>query len=136
MKHFFMDGWITSAPIEAKQTQSGKTVITFSVNSPSRRKNTQTGEWESTPQFFSCKYWSNGPDDRRAAAIIPNAKVFIAGKPTFEEWTTQDGSKRSKVVMLCEEIHAIATPAPGAAAPAGSVPANPAPGLYDEDIPF
>ena len=130
MKQFFMDGWITNGRIDRRETATGKTVVTFSVNSSSRRKNQQTGEWEDVPQFFDCKYWSRGGNDFRVDLIKAGEHVAIAGEPTYEEWQAQDGSKRSKTVFVARELMTIEK------GKAGRQPQPQAESVYEEDIPF
>lgn len=125
MKQFFMDGWVTNAKVDTRTTATGRTVTSFSVNSPTNRRG-QDGEWESVPQFFQVKYWAKSDRDRRPDAIVPGAKLVMAGKPTFEEWE-HNGEKRSRVVFVAEELWQAEAPQQQAACESQ---------VYAEDIPF
>ena len=125
MKQFVMDGWVTSSKIDTRTTATGRTVTSFSINSPTNRKG-QDGGWESVPQFFPMKYWAKSDRDPRPDSIVPGAKLVLAGRPTYEEWE-HDGEKRSRVVFVAEELWQ-------AEAPQKHAPADVH--AYDEDIPF
>ncbi len=132
MKQFQMDGYVTAADISTRQTQSGKQVTTFSVNSPDRRKNAQ-GEWESVPQFFQCQYWHRADRDFRAAFIAPKAHLVMVGEPRFEEWE-KDGQKRSRVILNVRDMWPIKE---RDEAPQQTRREQPEPDyLYDEELPF
>lgn len=128
MKQFQMDGYVCGQ-VEARSTASGKQVTQFSVNSPDRRKNQQTGEWESVPQFFRCQYWHKSDNDFRAALIRDRAHLVLVGEPRYEEWE-KDGHKRNRVVFNVQHVFNDAK----------AVAPEPSQGyggdMYDEDIPF
>lgn len=135
MKTFYVDGYVCGT-VETRTTQSGKQVTTFSVNSPDRRKNHQTGEYESFPQFFNCQYWHRFDNDFRAAAIAEKARVMITGDLRYEAWE-KDGRKGSKVLLNVSDVWPIQD---GQKKPAGKPEYVQATyidgGMYDEDIPF
>ena len=126
MKQLFMDGYVCGN-IETRSTGSGKEVTKFSVNSPDRRKNQQTGEWESVAQFFECQYWHRSERDFRVDAIKDKAHLYIVGEPRYESWETDNG-KRSKVVVNVRDVFEIKAK--------GKVTQTSEPDLYDADIPF
>lgn len=125
MKQFVMDGWVTNAKVDTRTTATGRTVTSFSVNSPTNRRG-QDGEWESVPQFFQVKYWAKSDRDLRPDSIVPGAKLVLAGRPTYEEWE-HDGEKRSRVVFVAEELWQAEAPQQQAACESQ---------VYAEDIPF
>lgn len=128
MKQFVMDGWVTNGRIDRRKTATGREVVSFSVNSPSRRKN-QEGEWENVPQFFDCKYWSRSERDFRMGLIEPGMHLVLSGEPTYEEWQDHEGNKRSKTVFVARDVWPVAQQ--GQAAPQ-QTPEQ----AYEEDIPF
>lgn len=103
MKQFQMDGYVCGS-VETRSTNSGKQITTFGVNSPERRKNQQTGEWESVPQFFDMQYWHKGDRDFRAPSITDKAHLVLVGEPRYESWTNKEGQKRSKVVFNVSDL--------------------------------
>lgn len=131
MKQFFMDGWVTNGRIERRQTATGKEVVSFGLNSPSRRRNQQTGEWESVPQFFDCEYWSRSDRDFRAEQITPGARLVLSGEPRYDEWQAQDGSKRSRTVFTVRDMWAVEGGQQGR-----QRQQQPAETVCEEDIPF
>lgn len=130
MKQFMMDGYVCGK-LNTRTTQSGKSVTTFSLNSPERHKNRDTDEWESVPQFFSCQYWHKFDRDYRASEITDKAHLVITGEPTFQEWES-DGKKYSKVVFNVRDLWVIK--------PRGEQPIQDTEqdfdSVYDADIPF
>lgn len=136
MKKFEMNGYVCGQ-IDTRSTAAGKQVTTFSVNSPERRKNQQTGEWENVPQFFNCQYWHRFDNDFRASSIRDKAHLVIVGEPRYEEWQ-KDGQKRSKVVFNVTDLFEVAQREERSAAPSygASQPEYVQAEVYDEDIPF
>lgn len=131
MKQFVMDGWVTNGRIGRRTTAAGKEVVSFGFNSPSRRKNQQTGEWESVPQFFDCEYWSRSDRDFRAEQITPGARLVLSGEPRYDEWRAQDGSKRSRTVFTVRDMWAVEGGQQGR-----QRQHQPAETVCEEDIPF
>ncbi len=88
---------------ELRQTQGGSSVLTFGIAVDERKRNQQTGQWESTPMFFDLVVFGN-----RASAIAQyltkGTLVSVQGHLRQSSWTTQDGSKRSKVEVVVDEI--------------------------------
>ena len=128
MKQFVMDGWITNGRIDRRETATGKQVVSFGLNSPSRRKN-QAGEWESVPQFFDCEYWARSDSDFRCDLVRPGARLVVAGEPKYDEWQAQDGSKRSKVVFSVRDMWTVESGQQRQQQPRAE-------SVYEEDIPF
>ena len=153
-------GNLTRDP-EPRTTTSGSTVLNFGVAVNDRRRNQQTGEWEDVPNFIDCVVFGS-----RAEALqrflSKGTKVAIEGKLRYRSWEAQDGSKRSKIEVVVDDLEFLSSrsssapagqgyesqaapvaAAPVAAAPAAAAPAAPAAqtmppsaDVYDEDIPF
>lgn len=136
---------------ELRTTPGGTDVLSLGVAVNDRTKNQQTGQWEDRPNFIDCVMFGN-----RAQSVAPylskGAKVAIEGKLRWSQWQAQDGSKRSKVEIVVDEIEfvGIRDQAPQQQAPApamrpapsysqqrmAGMPQPKAPSLYDEDMPF
>lgn len=132
MKRFIMDGYVCGE-IKDGRTASGKQVTNFSVNSPSHRKDPQTGECENVPHFFNCQYWHRNDSDFKAGFIADKEHLMLTGEPRYETWEDASGAKRSRVVFNVSDIFQIARrrdecPSPRETAATAS--------LYDSDIPF
>lgn len=99
-------GNITRDP-ELRQTQGGTSVLTIGVAVNDRRKNQQTGEWEDYPNFVDCTVFGN-----RATGIAPHLqkgmKVAIEGKLNQSRWQADDGTNRSKIEIIVDEIEFMA----------------------------
>lgn len=95
-------GNITRDP-ELRQTQGGTSVLTIGVAVNDRRKNQQTGEWEDYPNFVDCTVFGN-----RATGVAPylekGMKVAIEGKLNQSRWQAEDGTNRSKIEIIVDEI--------------------------------
>lgn len=135
----------------------------FAVNN--KRKNSQTGQWEDDPVFLDVEAFNRGEFGKKADLVEQYLRkghqAFIDGHLRFDQWTTQDGQKRSKIKIVLDDLQFLeqrsdgprASAAPrrqaGAGAPPGgdegggfepppSEPDLPPPpaGRSDEDIPF
>lgn len=88
---------------EVKQTKGGMAIIHFGIAVNERVKNSQTGEWEERPNFIDCAMFG-----KRAEAVsrilAKGMKVAIEGKLRQSTWTAKDGSKRSKLEVIVDEI--------------------------------
>lgn len=136
---------------ELRTTPGGTDVLALGVAVNDRAKNQQTGQWEDRPSFLDCVMFGN-----RAQSLAPylrkGTKVAIEGKLRWSQWQAQDGSKRSKVEIVVDEIEFMSArdqaPQQQAPAPAmrpapsysqqrmAGMPQPKAPSLYDEDFPF
>ena len=97
-----ISGNLTRDP-ELRETPSGFQVLNFGVAVNDRRKNQQTGQWEDYANFVDCTMFGN-----RAASVArflaKGSKVAIEGKLRWSQWEAQDGSKRSKLEVIVDEI--------------------------------
>jgi single-strand DNA-binding protein len=146
----FLAGNITREP-ELRQTSGGMAVLSFGLAVNDRRKNQQTGEWEDVPNFFDMTMFGKRAEGV-SRCLRKGSKVSVEAKARWHSWQAQDGTKRSKVDFLVDEIELMSQkgslgnePVYQAAQPAqqaapvqprlAEVPAQ-APSIYDEDIPF
>lgn len=120
-----ISGNLTRDP-ELRATASGTQVLSFGVAVNDRRRNSQTGEWEDYPNFVDVTMFGN-----RAEAVSrylrKGMKVAIEGKLRYSSWQTQDGSKRSKLEVVADEIEFMAQQ---------QQQSSPQPDVYDADLPF
>lgn len=95
-------GNLTRDP-ELRETPSGFQVLNFGVAVNDRKKNQSTGQWEDYANFVDCTMFGN-----RAASVArflaKGSKVAIEGKLRWSQWETQDGSKRSKLEVVVDEL--------------------------------
>lgn len=101
-----ISGNLTRDP-ELRQTQGGTSVLSIGVAVNDRRKNQQTGEWEDYPNFIDCTIFGN-----RATGVAPHLekgmKVAIEGKLNQSRWQADDGTNRSKIEIIVDEIEFMA----------------------------
>lgn len=134
----FITGNLTRDP-ELRETASGFQVLNFGVAVNDRRKNQQTQQWEDYANFVDCTMFGN-----RAASVSnflgKGSKVAIEGKLRWSQWETKDGSKRSKLEVVVDELEFMSRNENGSQSQAygrGEV-AQPAMEAvpYDDEIPF
>jgi single-strand DNA-binding protein len=147
-----ISGNLTRDP-ELRSTASGFSVLHMGVAVNDRRKNQTTGEWEDYPNFIDCTLF--GPRAENIARwISKGSKVAIEGKLRWSQWDAKDGTKRSKVEVIVDEIEFLNRRDSGdTGAGAGSfaaggadsslppvsdadIPPVPEITVYDDDIPF
>lgn len=91
-----LQGRLTAAP-ELRQTQSGVANVSFTVAWSEKYKEVEKKcflsckAWRSTAEFL-CRYFTKGQE------------LIVCGKLNTEEWTAQDGSKRSMLVLDVDEV--------------------------------
>jgi single-strand DNA-binding protein len=101
-------GRLTRDPeVRTFSSGSGKVAaFGFAVNN--RRKNAQTGEWEEDPVFIDVDVFNrtetNRLADRVEQSLRKGQQIFIEGHLKFDQWTSQDGQKRSKLKVVCDNF--------------------------------
>lgn len=124
-----LSGNLTRDP-SLKATTGGTQVLSFSLGFSDRRRNPQSGEWESVPNYIDCAVMGNRAE-RLSQILSKGTKVAIEGKLRYSSWEAKDGSRRSKIEALVDEIDILEPKR-------DTAPVSPtsADGLYDEDCPF
>lgn len=136
-------GNLTRDP-ELRYAQNGTPILDMGVAVNDRARNQQTGEWGDRPNFVDLTMFG-----KRAEAVAPylskGSKVAVEGRLRWSQWQAKDGSKRSKLEVVVDEVEfmsrdgAARTGAPQQYAGYAPQPAQPAYGNevpYDADIPF
>ena len=134
-----VSGNLTRDP-ELRATQGGTSVLRIGLAVNDRARNQQTGEWEDRANFVDCVVFGKRAE-ALAGMLAKGQRVAIDGRLRYSSWEAQDGSRRSKLEVVVEEIEFMSPRQGGGrqAAPAAAAPATSAAGagdLYDEDIPF
>ena len=135
----FISGNLTRDP-ELRATQGGTSVLRVGLAVNDRARNQQTGEWEDRANFVDCVVFGKRAE-ALAGMLAKGQRVAIDGRLRYSSWEAQDGSRRSKLEVVVEEIEFMSPRHGGGrqAAPVAAAPATSAAGagdLYDEDIPF
>jgi single-strand DNA-binding protein len=97
-----LTGNLTKNP-EVSSLPSGTSVCTLRIACNSRRKNSQTGEWEEQPNYFDVTVW--GAQGENCAKYLSRGRgVAVDGRLRWREWTTPEGQKRSAVDIVAESV--------------------------------
>lgn len=95
-----LGGRLTRDP-ELKATQSGVSILQFSLASNTSKKN-QAGQWEDVAGFYDCKVIGSRADSL-ARILRKGMPVVIAGRLSYSQWE-KDGQKRSKVEIVADSV--------------------------------
>lgn len=95
-------GTLTADP-EAKVLPGGKTVVTINVAFNDRRRNKDTGQYETVgTTFLRCSAW-DVYGENVAASLSMGDTVFVSGRLVQENWE-KDGVKRTAMKLSIDEI--------------------------------
>ncbi|MBX9678224.1 MAG: single-stranded DNA-binding protein [Gemmataceae bacterium] len=158
-------GRLTRDP-EVRMFANGGKVAKFGFAVNNRKKNSQTGQWEDEPVFLDVEAFNRGETGRTADLIEQSVRkgtqIFIEGHLRLDSWTSQDGQKRNKIMVVVDNFQfldprqegmgggASGGPSAGGARMGGGTTRRPAPqddgpdegmppppsGRGDEEIPF
>lgn len=107
-------------------------VLQFGIAVNDRKKNQQTGEWEVVPNFFDVVVWGSRGESL-SKFIFKGSKVVIAGRLRWSQWEAQDGSNRSKVEIVADDVEFLSGRESGGST---STQSTYTPEVLGEDIPF
>lgn len=154
-------GRLTRDP-ETRTFSNGGKVAKFGFAVNNRRKNSQTGQWEDEPVFLDVEAFNRGETGKQADLVEQylhkGNQAFIEGHLRMDQWTAQDGQKRSKLLIVLDNVQFLEPRGEGGGS-RGSYQARqpvaqaahgeehydsqeappmdaPPPGRSDEDIPF
>ncbi len=112
--------------VEVRYSQSGSAIANFGI-ATSKKYKTQSGEQKEEVMFVDCTAFG------RLAEICnqylrKGSKVYIVGELKLDQWTAQDGTKRSKHSITLESLEMLDTKQDsGYGQPAPQQPQQPAP---------
>jgi single-strand DNA-binding protein len=132
-------GRLTRDP-ELRHLPSGTPVLEMGVAVNGRQQD-DGGNWVDKPNFFDVKVFGNQAE-MLSQHLVKGRRIGIDGRLDWRSWEAQDGSKRSKVDIVAQNVQFLDSrgdaeggaqyvPA-GAAAAGDDFPSSPA----DDDIPF
>lgn len=138
MNNVTLSGRLTRDP-ELRNTQNGTAVANTGIAVERYRKDA-----ENEVSFFDLTIWS-GFGELVAAKARKGDTVYLTGRLQQQSWLAEDGSKRSKVEVVVEQMEGefLYRKADGSDTPARSegentsaTAASATPAATDDDIPF
>lgn len=141
-------GRLTRDP-EVRTFSNGGKVAKFGFAVNNKKKNSATGQWEDDPVFVDVDVFNRGENGRQADLVEQSLhkgnQVFIEGHLKLDQWTAQDGTKRSRLFVVADNFQFLEPRADSGMgeggsraprmAPAARRPASPSPSNYDESEP-
>ncbi len=100
-------GRLTRDP-EVRTFSNGGKVAKFGFAVNNRKKNQETGQWEDEPVFIDVEAFNRGEFGKQADLaqqyLQKGRQVFIEGHLKLDQWTSQDGQKRSKLTVVVDNF--------------------------------
>lgn len=131
-------GNLTRGP-ELRTTSGGTSVLNIGVAVNDRRRNQQTGNWEDCPNYVDCTIFGKRAESL-ADILQKGMKVAISGKLHWSSWTAKDGSKRSRLDVIANDVdimqRAQSRPQQQYKPQPQQMPVQQPEEPYQEDIPF
>ena len=128
MNKVFLIGNLTRDP-ELSETNSGISVCRISIAVNRRR----TGDGEPQTDFFNVTAW-RGLADNVAKYCKKGNKIAVTGSIQLRQYEAQDGTKRTVVDVVAEDVEFLTPKPQESEAPPKKKPAMEA--FEDSDIPF
>ena len=99
----FLAGNLTREP-QLRATPSGMQILELGLAVSERRKNQQTGEWDSVPQYFDLKIFG-ARAEALSRILTKGTHISIEGHLHWSQWEDKNsGQKRSKVEVIVDEL--------------------------------
>lgn len=126
--------------VEVRTFSNGGKVAKFGFAvTGSRKKNAQTGKWEDEPCFLDVELFNRGEFGKLADTaeqyLSKGKQIFLEGKLTLQSWTSQDGQKKSKIVVVGEYMQFLDSREGGGGSYGGGGRSAPASNHYDAPNP-
>lgn len=88
---------------ELRFTAGGAAVASFGIAVNRRWQNKQTNEWEEEVSFFDITCWQDLAENV-ATSVTKGQRVVVNGRLEQRSWEQEDGTKRSKVEIIADEV--------------------------------
>ncbi len=88
--------------VEIRYSQSGSAIGNVGI-ATSRKWKSQTGEQKEEVMFIDLTFFGRTAEIANQY-LRKGSKVLVDGRLTFQQWTAQDGTKRSKHVITVESL--------------------------------
>jgi single-strand DNA-binding protein len=134
-------GRLTRDP-ELRHIPSGTAVLELGLAVNGRQQD-DAGNWVDKPNFFDVKVYGRQAETL-AQHLQKGRRIGVDGRLDWRSWEAQDGTKRSKVDVVAQNVQFLDSrgdgggegggyiPSDAGATPSGDFPASPT----DDDIPF
>jgi single-strand DNA-binding protein len=99
--HVTLVGNLTRDP-EVRQLPSGTSVCQLGVAVGSRYKDS-SGEWADRTSFFDVVVWG-AQGENVARYLAKGSQVTVSGRLEQRTWEAQDGTKKSKIEIIANEV--------------------------------
>ena len=87
---------------EQRITQNGSVILKFTL-AVNDIKKTPEGAWEEVANFFDCTMFGERAE-RIAPYITKGSKLTVNGRLHQDRWQAQDGTNRSRVSIIVQDI--------------------------------
>ena len=96
-------GNLTKDPELSSIASTGTSVCSLRIACNSRRRNSETNQWEDQPNYFDVTVW--GAQGENCATYLAKGRaVAVDGRLEWREWEAQDGSKRQAVEIVADTV--------------------------------
>jgi single-strand DNA-binding protein len=95
-----LTGNLTRDP-ELRFTPNGMAVGTFSLAHNARKK--EGNEWVDDPKYFDCTVFGEMAENV-CETLTKGTRVVLEGRLDWQQWTNDEGSKRSKIQVIVDSI--------------------------------
>lgn len=92
-------GRVTAAPRVRTVGNSKTATFRLAVNHSFKKND----EWVSKPMFIDCDVWGFGAD-KAEQSITKGTLVYVRGRLELDEWTNDEGERRSKHKIYVQEL--------------------------------
>jgi single-strand DNA-binding protein len=100
-------GRLTRDP-EVRTFSNGGKVAKFGFAVNNRKKNQQTGQWEDEAVYIDVEAFNRGETGKQADLVeqylAKGRQVFIEGHLKLDSWTSQDGQKRNRLLVVVDNL--------------------------------
>ena len=95
-------GNLTRDP-ELRYTKDGQATALFGVAVNRRWQQRDTQQWEESTSFFEVVCWRDLAENA-ALSLSKGSRIIVTGRLEQRTWEADDGSKRSKLEVVAEEL--------------------------------
>lgn len=95
-------GNLTRDP-ELRYTKDGQATALFGVAVNRRWQQRDTQQWEESTSFFEVVCWRDLAENA-ALSLSKGSRIIVTGRLEQRSWEAEDGTKRTKLEVVAEEL--------------------------------